>query len=139
MTKPLLPVPRRCCRCCTLCYLLKAEGLEVLDVEREDFVPYGVEPESLLRRARVSEERGGRGGGTEEERRGAEVEETGQLLQLVDEGGADWSHGTASAVLPGGEHLGEMGGDTDIDIRMCNNNAKSSIPCPGGLCSRSSS
>ena len=118
MTKPLLPVPRRCCRCCTLCYLLKAEGLEVLDVEREDFVPYGVEPESLLRRARVSEEGGGRGGGTEEERRGAEVEETGQLLQLVDEGGADWSHGTASAVLPGGEHLGEMGGDTDIEIRM---------------------
>ena len=72
-------VSRRWCHGGSFGDLLKVLCLEILNVQRENFIADGVEPCGLLG--------GGTGGGrgTEQQTRGAEVEESGQSLQLVNE------------------------------------------------------
>lgn len=67
-------------RCHSLHYLLKMEGLEILNVERQNFISDGVKPGGLF--GMVSTDGGS---GTEEKMRGAEMEESGQPLELLNQ------------------------------------------------------
>ena len=71
-------VSRRSCH--SLHYLLEMEGLEVLDVQRQNFIPDGVEPGGLF--GRLSSDGESR---TEEKTRGAEMEESGHPLELLNQ------------------------------------------------------
>lgn len=66
--------------CHSFHYLLKVEGLEVLDVQRQDFIPDGVKPGGLFGRLSCDGE-----SGTEEETRGTEMEESGHPLELLNQ------------------------------------------------------
>lgn len=77
-TTSFVSMSRRSCH--SLHYLLKMEGLEILDVERENFISDGVEPGGLF--GRLSSVGGS---GTEEEARGTEMEESGHPLELLNQ------------------------------------------------------